>query len=88
MNHPAALLLTIPSELVDVPTGVAPDKVVEGLGVEHHGVIEVGGVDRDVNAEQILEYVYVLEVEGRQLVVQADLLSEVGRVHPAKKNHT
>ena len=67
--------------------GLLPaDDGVEGLGVEHDGVVEVGGVDGDVDGKQLREDAEsrVFEVERGELVVLPHSLRELGRVNPVK----
>ena len=62
-------------------------KVLNSLCVEHRRVVEVRGVDGDVDGEELVEDgdVGQGEVERRTLVVLADLGGEGRRVNPGKR---
>ena len=84
--------LSVPRQPVDVrPPGgdvgrLPADDGVEGARVQHHAVVEVRRVDGDVDLEELLEEAAAQrEVEGRPLVVLADLPGKVGRVDPVRR---
>ena len=62
--------------------GLLLDDRVQGAGVQHHAVVEVRRVNRDVDLEELLKQSAAQrEVERGPLVVLANLSGKVGRVN-------
>ena len=81
-----SLTPTVSGQLVDVEqlvlVDLLPDHLVEGFGVEDDGVVEVRGVDRDVDGEVEHRKHDLGEVERLKLVVLANFSGKLCRVDP------